>query len=61
VPKRPKDSPPSDPRQIIDDPGARSILRTAQQRGLDATAVIVAALQAPRPVVLDAFQSAPLP
>ena len=37
-----------------------SILRTAQQRGLDATAVIVAALQAPRPVVLDAFQSAPV-
>ena len=37
-----------------------SILRTAQQRGLDATAVVVAALQAPRPIVLDAFQSAPL-
>jgi len=36
-----------------------SILRTAQQRGLDSTAVLVAALQAPRPVVLDAFQSAP--
>jgi transposase len=37
-----------------------SILRTAQQRGLDSTAVIVAALQAPSPVVLDAFQSRPL-
>lgn len=37
-----------------------SILRTAQQRGLDSTAVLVAALRAPRPVVLDAFQSAPL-
>ena len=33
-----------------------SILRTAQQRGLDSTAVLVAALQAPRPVVLAAFQ-----
>jgi transposase len=37
-----------------------SILRTAQQRGLDTTAVIVTALQAPKPIVLDAFQSAPL-
>jgi transposase len=37
-----------------------SILRTAQQRGLDTTAVIVAALQAPRPILLDAFQSTPL-
>jgi transposase len=37
-----------------------SVLRTAQQRGLDTTAVLVAALQAPSPVVLDAFQSAPL-
>lgn len=37
-----------------------SLLRTAQQRGLDSTAVLVAALQAPRPIVLDAFQSAPL-
>lgn len=37
-----------------------SVLRTAQQRGLDSTAVLVAALQAPRPVVLDAFQSIPL-
>ena len=37
-----------------------SILRTAQQRGLDTTAVIVAALQAPTPRVLDAFQRPPL-
>jgi transposase len=37
-----------------------SVLRTAQQRGLDATAVLVTALRAPRPVVLDAFQSAPV-
>jgi transposase len=37
-----------------------SILRTAQQRGLNATAVLATALQAPRPIVLDAFQSAPL-
>lgn len=37
-----------------------SLLRTAQQRGLDKTAVIVTALRAPRPIVLDAFQSAPL-
>ena len=37
-----------------------SILRTAQQRGLDTTAILVAALRAPRPVVLDAFQAAPL-
>ena len=37
-----------------------SILRTAQQRGLDSTAILVTALRAPRPVVLDAFQSAPL-
>lgn len=37
-----------------------SILRTAHQRGLDTTAVIVTALQAPRPTVLDVFQSAPL-
>jgi transposase len=34
-----------------------SILRTAQQRNLDTTAVLVSALQAPRPVVLDVFQS----
>jgi transposase len=37
-----------------------SVLRTAQQRGLDTTAVLVTALQAPRPIALDAFQSAPL-
>lgn len=37
-----------------------SVLRTAQQRGLDATAVLVTALQAPTPVVIDAFQSSPL-
>ena len=28
--------------------------------GIDTTAVIVSALQAPRPIALDAFQSAPL-
>jgi hypothetical protein len=32
-----------------------SVLRTAQQRGLNSTAVLVTALQARRPVVLDAF------
>jgi transposase len=37
-----------------------SILRTAHQRDLDTTALLVTALQAPRPVVLDALQSAPL-
>lgn len=37
-----------------------SVLRTAHQRGLDTTALFVTALQAPRPVVLDAFQAAPL-
>ena len=37
-----------------------SILRTAQQRGLDTTTVLVTALQARTPGVLDAFQSAPL-
>ena len=37
-----------------------SILRTAQQRGLDTTAVLVTALQAPRPIALDAFQSTPI-
>ncbi|OFW07598.1 MAG: hypothetical protein A3I61_17565 [Acidobacteria bacterium RIFCSPLOWO2_02_FULL_68_18] len=36
-----------------------SLLRTAHQRGLDTTAVLVTALQAPRPAVLDAFQSVP--
>lgn len=33
-----------------------SVLRTAQQRGRDTTAVLVTALQAPRPTILDAFQ-----
>jgi len=37
-----------------------SILRTAQQRGLDTTTLLVTALQARTPVVLDALQSAPL-
>jgi transposase len=37
-----------------------SVLRTAQQRGLDTTALLVTALQAPKPAVLDAFQSPPL-
>jgi transposase len=37
-----------------------SILRTAQQRGLDTTETLTRLLQAPKPVVLDAFQSAPL-
>jgi len=37
-----------------------SILRTAQQRGLDSTATLTRLLQAPRPIVLDAFQSAPI-
>jgi transposase len=37
-----------------------SVLRTAQLRGLDTTTVLVTALRAPRPVVLDAFQSAPV-
>jgi transposase len=37
-----------------------SVLRTAQQRGLDTTAILVDALQAPRPIILDAFQSAPV-
>ena len=37
-----------------------SILRTAQQRGLDTTDVLVTALRAPTPAVLDAFQSAPV-
>ena len=34
-----------------------SILRTAQQRHLDTTAVLGSARQAPRPVVLDVFQA----
>lgn len=37
-----------------------SVLRTAQQRGLDTTALLVTALRAPRPILLDAFQSAPV-
>jgi transposase len=37
-----------------------SVLRTAQQRGLDTTAILVTALRAPKPLALDAFQSAPL-
>jgi transposase len=37
-----------------------SLLRTAQQRGLDTTETLTRLLQAPKPVVLDAFQSAPL-
>jgi transposase len=35
-----------------------SILRTAQQRGLDPTRTLTQLLQAPTPVVLDAFQPA---
>jgi transposase len=37
-----------------------SVLRTAQQRGLDTTETLTLLLQAPRPIVLDVFQSAPL-
>jgi transposase len=37
-----------------------SVLRTAQQRGLDTTATLTRLLQAPRPIVLDALQSAPI-
>ena len=37
-----------------------SVLRTAQQRGLDSTVTLTRLLQAPTPVVLDVFQSAPL-
>ena len=37
-----------------------SLLRTAQQRGLDTTETLTRLLQAPRPIVLDAFQSAPI-
>ncbi len=36
-----------------------SILRTAQQRDLDSTEIIARLLRAPRPAVLDAFQSVP--
>ena len=38
-----------------------SLLRTAQQRGLDTTAALTRLLQAPKPIVLDAFQATPLP
>jgi hypothetical protein len=37
-----------------------SVLRTAQQRGLDTTATLTRLLQAPWPIVLDALQSAPI-
>jgi transposase len=37
-----------------------SVLRTAQQRGLDTIETLTRLLQAPRPVVLDAFRSTPL-
>jgi transposase len=37
-----------------------SLLRTAQQRGLDTTTVLITALRARKPVVLDALRSAPL-
>jgi len=37
-----------------------SVLRTAQQRGLDTTDILTRLLLAPSPVVLDAFQSAPI-
>ena len=37
-----------------------SVLRTAQQRGLDTTETLTRLLQAPRPIVLDAFHSAPV-
>lgn len=36
-----------------------SVLRTAQQRGLDTTATLTSLLRAPRPAVLDALRSAP--
>jgi transposase len=36
-----------------------SVLRTAQQRGLNTTDILVAALRAPKPIALDAFHSAP--
>lgn len=36
-----------------------SVLRTAQQRGLDTTDTLTRLLRAPRPTVLDALQSAP--
>lgn len=37
-----------------------SLLRTAQQRGLNTTDALTTLLRAPSPVVLDSFQSAPL-
>ncbi|MBA2238650.1 MAG: hypothetical protein H0W24_08145 [Lysobacter sp.] len=37
-----------------------SVLRTAQQRGLDATDLIASLLTAPIPVVLDVLQSTAL-
>jgi transposase len=37
-----------------------SLLRTAHQRGVDTTDALTSLLRAPRPIVLDAFQSAPL-
>lgn len=37
-----------------------SLLRTAQQRGLDTTETLTRLLQAPKPLVLDAFQRPPL-
>jgi transposase len=37
-----------------------SVLRTAHQRGLDTTDTLTRLLQAPKPLVLDAFQSAPI-
>jgi transposase len=37
-----------------------SILRTAQQRGMNTTDTLTNLLRAPRPIVLDAFQSSPI-
>lgn len=37
-----------------------SVLRTAQQRGVNTTDALATLLRAPTPVILDAFQSAPL-
>jgi transposase len=37
-----------------------SLLRTAQQRGVNTTDAITTLLRAPSPIVLDGFQSAPL-
>ena len=37
-----------------------SLLRTAHQRGVNTTAALATLLRAPKPVVLDAFQSAPI-